>query len=399
MPIAISPPLMFPDQGVRVCTGGDGGGERGKCNWSGEEYLLILLRFSLMDHKTIEVYRQNSGFFANKYLNANNGITKYFSRSFINHSKILDIGCGVGKELNFLLSKGYDAIGIDPCEKLIEIGAEFYPKIKGRVFVDNIPELRSIKQDFDGIICSSVLMHIPSIQLFDVVLSIKEHLKPNGNFLFSIPNNYPIFDLKESRDASGRLYNGVTKNQLILLCERIGFRVIETWDDESVIDNTVVVWQTVLLKFNAGNDTRSLDSIEGIINNDQKVATYKLALFRALAELATTNPKAAKWSHSGVVLLPLDLVIDKWIDYYWKIFESEIFIPQIQNESETYSKPVSFRKLFNQLIIRYRNSGGYEGFNIDRLKLTLTPDHFEPYGSLRAKMKLTIINLINSIKA
>jgi len=41
--------------------------------------------------------------------------------------------------------------------------------------------------------------------------------------------------------------------------------------------------------------SRSLDQIESILNRDKKDATYKPALFRALAELATTSYHAAIW--------------------------------------------------------------------------------------------------------
>ncbi|MFO1489432.1 MAG: hypothetical protein U1F77_05495 [Kiritimatiellia bacterium] len=39
----------------------------------------------------------------------------------------------------------------------------------------------------------------------------------------------------------------------------------------------------------AANADRPLDQVESVLNRDKKDATYKLALFRALAEIAQTQ--------------------------------------------------------------------------------------------------------------
>jgi hypothetical protein len=85
-------------------------------------------------------------------------------------------------------------------------------------------------------------------------------------------------------------------------------------------------------------------------------------------------------------------VIDKWIEYYWPIFESEDFIPQIQKESIDYSRPVSFRKPLTKLAQRFKMSGGYEAFYIDKMKLKLDKSILEEVGSLKGKIKRTLIN-------
>ncbi len=357
------------------------------------QVFIIFIEVFSMDTKTIEAYNLKSDYFSDKYYYAVSGISKYFSRAFTIDSKILDVGCGIGKDLKLLISKGYDAFGIEPSEKFVFLGSRIYPEIKGRVLVDYLPDLSRINETFDGILCSAVLMHIPANQLFDTAISIKNHLRPGGSILFSIPKLYPGLDPITFRDSFGRLYNGVTLNQLALLFERLGFRLLETWEDNSEgAEGEPVVWQTALLRFDSKDFIRPLDTIESVLNRDQKVATYKLALFRAFAEIAMTNSKAVKWNSSGDVYLPVDLVIDKWIDYYWPIFESEIFIPQIQKEYPDYSRPVAFRKSLMNLINQYKSSGGYEGFRIDRVKLGNSPENFINYGMLRTQMKKTIIN-------
>jgi SAM-dependent methyltransferase len=345
-----------------------------------------------MDGQTIEVYNQQSDFYLEKYQKASTGISKYFSVAFPKGSKILDIGCGSGKDVFQLLKKGYDAIGIDPCEELVKQSVIIYPEIKEKVFVDYLPGLEKTTGNFDGILCSAVFMHIPQVEIFDAIYSIKNHLKENGSVLISIPLYYPGVDTAQLRDTAGRLFNGVTPNQLILLFERLGFRLIEKWQDRIEGNSKTIEWHTLCLKLEADGKARPLDSIESVLNKDQKVATYKLALFRALSEIATKNQKAVVWMPDGNVGLPIDLVADKWIEYYWSIFESEDFIPQIQNESLDYNRPVAFRESLTNLIEQYKQSGGLEGFIVDRSRLRLQVKSLEDYAKVNRIIKKTLID-------
>ncbi len=89
---------------------------------------------------------------------------------------------------------------------------------------------------------------------------------------------------------------------------------------------------------------------------------------------------------------PINIVVDKWIEYYWPLFESDHFIPQIQKETQNYPRPVSFRGSLSKLINQYKSSGGYEGFHIDRMKLKLQTISLNDYGNVISKIKATIIN-------
>ncbi len=342
-----------------------------------------------MDAETINVYKKRSDYFYNKYRNSREGISKYFQIAFSDKSKILDIGAGSGIDLFNLQKLGHEVKGVDPCSDFIETFKINNPLLRDRVSVDQLPELSAIPENekFDGILCSAVLMHIPQIQLFDSVFAIKNHLKDNGRLLISIPTFYPGINSKTNRDSIGRLFNGITPCELILLFERLGFKLLERWDDHDELTNAI--WSTILFKLDAGNQIRPLDSIESILNKDKKVATYKLALVRALAEIATQNLNAVKWKQNGKVLLPVQLVVDKWIEYYWPLFESDQFIPQIQKESPEYSRPVAFRKALNEISSQYKY--GYEGFYIDKMKLKLPASLLLENRQLNDLIKNTIV--------
>jgi hypothetical protein len=109
------------------------------------------------------------------------------------------------------------------------------------------------------------------------------------------------------------------------------------------------------------NLLRPLDQIEGILNRDRKTATYKLALFRALCDVSTTSFHSAVWYMDGTIGIPIHLITERWIEYYWKIFESVQYIPQHTGESKDNDK-VKFRSYLNQLIQKYKSSSGYNSY-------------------------------------
>ncbi len=111
-----------------------------------------------------------------------------------------------------------------------------------------------------------------------------------------------------------------------------------------------------------------------MLNHDKKSATYKFALFRALAEIATQSPNSVTWLADGQVGLPVRYAAEKWLQYYWPLVESRTFIPQLNGERPDAGKPIKFRKHLHALVQRYAKAGGYSGFRIERNKGQLSPD-------------------------
>jgi hypothetical protein len=108
---------------------------------------------------------------------------------------------------------------------------------------------------------------------------------------------------------------------------------------------------------------RPLHLVESILSRDKKDATYKLALFRALAEIAQTQHHLAAFTHDGKVKIPVQAIADKWLLYYWPIFESEVFICQRTSERRGAANGVAIRRPLEALIDHFRTSGGMSGFH------------------------------------
>lgn len=99
--------------------------------------------------------------------------------------KVLDLGCGNGRLLEFLKNKEVDYIGVDNSEKLIEIAKSKYPK--NRFLVAEGLSLPFPKNYFDKIYSIAVFHHLPSKEFRLLFLKeAKRVLKPAGLLILTV---------------------------------------------------------------------------------------------------------------------------------------------------------------------------------------------------------------------
>jgi len=344
-----------------------------------------------MDSATSQYYQKNAPQLAYQYCNSGEGVALYFQQSFSPNSKVLDIGCGVGRDLKALIDSGMNAYGVDPCSEMLEELKSKFPELKNRVAKDGLPRLEAALEDsFDGILCSAVLMHLPEEHLFDSAFAIRRVLKTGGTFLMSVPGPDSTVDTQTKRDPNGRFFNGVTPEKYQFIFERLGFRLINRWENKDGLKRSHRSWKILLFRLEESNGTRSLDVIEGVLSKDKKVATYKPALFRALAELAVVNYNLAEWQTDGTVSLPISAISEKWVEYYWPIFASAHFIPQIQAEASNTGKSIAFRSMMMELIQDFKSQGELAGFISASRNKSLSQHSQKLYQKLIRKLNSTI---------
>lgn len=313
-----------------------------------------------MDSRTHKYYELHAEEIFERYEQVESGIACYFQSSFPSGAKVADIGAGSGRDLRHLLSLGYDAIGVEPCDQLRNLAVVKHSQLKNKLLSGSLPEL-NLPYSVDGIVCSAVLMHLPENLIFDSILAFRDSLNFHGRLLISIPENRPLLN-NDNRDTHGRLFNPIEADRLILLSERLGLRLIGRWNNDDALKRQNHAWITLLFE-KGGVFGRPLDRIESVLNRDRKVATYKLALLRGLCDLSNGDDKLFNWASPGEVGIPLELLVERWLFYYWPVAASERFIPQIQAEST--SKPLKFRASLTELIHFYKPLGGLDVFAID----------------------------------
>jgi hypothetical protein len=260
------------------------------------------------------------------------------------------------------IAQGYDALGIEPCQELIDLALKHHPELLGKLFQGNLPHLdEKFNGKFDAILCSSVLMHIPKEHLFDTAFTLKRVLKRRGYLLISVPRAGPKTN-NQFRDEHGRLYHLYSPEYIQLLFERIGFQLNGSWETKDGLGREDRTWTVQLFFLKHSTGIRPIEQIESILNRDKKTATYKLALFRALCEISISNYNQVIWENDGMVRIPVDLIAEKWIYYYWPLIESHLFIPQIYGEKEGGEVNIAIRNNLKEIVDLYRSKGGLAGF-------------------------------------
>lgn len=322
-----------------------------------------------MDPATTSFYEKNAGRVAVEHSLVDPSYFDLLDRTFSGVHTILDVGCGTGRDTLHLLARGKNAVGLDASPAmLVEAGAQlrrFGHNPAQRLFLGSLPQLEPVADaSFDGVLCSGVLMHLPEESIFDAVYGLRRVLRADGVLLVSIPEARPDVDPATRRDADGRLFTPLPAAKLQLLFERVGFALERSESSPDGLGRDGIRWRTFIFRHLGELRNRPLQLVESILNRDQKVATYKLALFRALAEIAQTQPHVADYRADGRVGIPNALVAEKWLFYYWPVFAEENPIKQ-GTSSDARGSDVAIRPAMEPLVRHYAVCGGLSAFYVD----------------------------------
>ena len=201
-----------------------------------------------MDQSTLKYYSDNAAQVAERYESVVSDLSAHFADSFSKGGKILDIGCGSGRDLAVLYRLGYDCYGVDPTPEFVAIAQQLHSELENRIFLGKLPDLQvPFNDNFDGVLCSAVLMHIDIEQLPATAMAIKSCLKVGGRLLYSVPSKRT--DVVESnRDLNGRLFIPDQAVRLNSLFSSIGFTEIASWTNSDSMGRDSVEWVSVLLE-------------------------------------------------------------------------------------------------------------------------------------------------------
>lgn len=202
-----------------------------------------------MDQRTIDYYSQNAVELADRYESIVNGLAAHFERAFATARRVLDIGCGSGRDLAYLKRLGKDVYGIDGASALVEQAQLLHPELKGRIACGAVPGAPiPFGGGFDGVLCSAVLMHIPPDQQRSAVAFIKHCLLPGGHLLYSVPSKRLDVANASNRDAGGRLFIPDSLGFLQGLFEEAGFTSLDRWNNADSLGRDEVAWESVLMR-------------------------------------------------------------------------------------------------------------------------------------------------------
>ena len=138
--------------------------------------------------------------------------------------KILEIGCGAGRDAQKLIAQGYEYVGTDVAEKLLESSRKRIPQAKfKRVDVYSL----NFKEKFDGFWCAAVLLHIPRNRITEALSSISSQIKSGGvGFISTKQGTSNMLEALPYDASSKRLQVHYTKKEFDNALFVSGFEIV-----------------------------------------------------------------------------------------------------------------------------------------------------------------------------
>jgi len=118
--------------------------------------------------------------------------------------KILDIGCGSGRDSKYFMERGYDVVAVDGSEKICKLASEYIAKDVLCIKFQDI----SFVNEFHGIWACASLLHISKNEMSVVLKKLSNALKTDGYI-------YASFKYGQAERIKGeRFFNDYTENDI-----------------------------------------------------------------------------------------------------------------------------------------------------------------------------------------
>lgn len=223
----------------------------------------------------------------------------------------LDVGAGSGRDAAWLASRGYEVVAVEPAAGMRAEGQRRHGNSAVRWLDDRLPSLTKVHAlglAFDMIVVSAVWQHVAPADRMRAFRKLTNLLKPGGLMILS---------LREGEAPADRPMFAVSFGEVEALARLNGIEVLRAAPSGDRMGRGDVSWTHVVLRM-PDDGSGALPLIRGIILGDDKSATYKLALLRAVARIADVAPATATPSvtEADAVDVPLGLVALNWLRMY-----------------------------------------------------------------------------------
>jgi SAM-dependent methyltransferase len=176
--------------------------------------------------ETLTYYNQNADAFVEGTQNADMSEQyRFFLKHLSPDCRILDLGCGSGRDSAYFSSLGFKVTAVDGSEELCK-------RVKANYGIDAICikfEDIPFAAEFDAIWACASLLHVKKADMPNVMDKVSAALKPGGILYASFKYG------SDERVSNGRFFNDYTENDIdTLLTPENQLTLLEYWITEDV---------------------------------------------------------------------------------------------------------------------------------------------------------------------
>lgn len=190
------------------------------------------------ENKTTEAYNK----IAEEYSQRNYDliwVNEYaYYKTLLSGKKIVDLGCGAGRDGEHFVKDGYDYLGVDLSPEMIKIA-------KNRVKIGEfkIMDLRNLdlpQESFDGFWASASLLHFSKENVPNILKSFYNLLKKDGIGFVSVKEKREMDEGFICEDKCGgieRYFSFYTEEEMTNYLKEVGFKIIKisiTTEDDRI---------------------------------------------------------------------------------------------------------------------------------------------------------------------
>lgn len=159
----------------------------------------------MADDPTLRFYADNAAVYAEHATTPTGQQLDAFLGLVPAGGKILELGCGNGRDAAYMLSRGFD---VDATDGMPELAAEAERRLGRPVRILRFEQLAVIAS-YDGIWACASLLHAPASSLVEILGRIYRALRPGGIFTASFKAGNG-----EGHDDLGRYFNYPSEEHL-----------------------------------------------------------------------------------------------------------------------------------------------------------------------------------------
>ncbi len=157
------------------------------------------------DLSSIAYYEENSSEFIAGTAGVDMGeLYEPFLRHIPDRGRILDLGCGSGRDTKFFIERSYDVVAIDASFEMVAATRSLVATDVRQMRFDEMDYV----SEFDGIWACASLLHIPEQSLKEVMRKCLRGIKAEGALFLSF--KYGTFE----RKVGGRLFTDLDERKL-----------------------------------------------------------------------------------------------------------------------------------------------------------------------------------------
>lgn len=191
--------------------------------------------------KTVETYSKYAKLYADYHADKVLQFQLTHFISLLKGKKILDVGCGSGRDAAYFKEEGYESVGIDMAEGMIE---EARKRHAGCNFIKmDMIDIDFEDEAFDGIWMMATLSNLDKKNAGKFLSEIKRVLKDKGVLYIAVKEGQTEGFVKKNEFEENEVYYAYYgKEELENLLKEAGFEILDSAVNNDEQDNWVEIF-------------------------------------------------------------------------------------------------------------------------------------------------------------